>query len=141
MHEVDTTAEVGGGAEDVTRFAVRQLTRVEGEGRLDLAVRNGVVTQARLEIFEAPRYFERLVVGRTPDEVIDIWLFDGKESYETNTKKFFKEEPLRLTHSMRLLPVSNLCSRPTDVHSTLASNCYKAQTTTSKSLTCTLKMV
>jgi coenzyme F420-reducing hydrogenase alpha subunit len=53
-------------------FNVRQLTRVEGEGRLSLTVRDGQVTQAHLEIFEAPRYFERLVVGRTPDEVIDI---------------------------------------------------------------------
>ncbi|HET6820222.1 MAG TPA: Ni/Fe hydrogenase subunit alpha [Candidatus Limnocylindria bacterium] len=53
-------------------FSVRQLTRVEGEGRLSLTVSGGEVTQARLEIFEAPRYFERLVVGRTPDEVIDI---------------------------------------------------------------------
>jgi coenzyme F420-reducing hydrogenase alpha subunit len=53
-------------------FSVRQLTRVEGEGRLSLMVSGGEVTQARLEIFEAPRYFERLVVGRTPDEVIDI---------------------------------------------------------------------
>ena len=51
---------------------VGQLTRVEGEGRLSLQVRDGAVTQAHLEIFEAPRYFERLVVGRTPDEVIDI---------------------------------------------------------------------
>jgi sulfhydrogenase subunit alpha len=48
------------------------LTRVEGEGSLRLQVRNGVVEQAHLEIFEAPRYFEQLVVGRTPDEVIDI---------------------------------------------------------------------
>ncbi|HET9613426.1 MAG TPA: Ni/Fe hydrogenase subunit alpha, partial [Candidatus Limnocylindrales bacterium] len=48
------------------------LTRVEGEGSLRLEVRNGVVDHARLEIFEAPRYFEQLVVGRTPDEVIDI---------------------------------------------------------------------
>ena len=48
------------------------LTRVEGEGSLRLRVRGGVVEQAHLEIFEAPRYFERLVVGRTPDEVIDI---------------------------------------------------------------------
>ncbi len=72
MHEVeavpDAVAEVG----DVTRFAVKQLTRVEGEGRLDLVVRDGALTQAHLEIFEAPRYFERIVVGRTPDEVIDI---------------------------------------------------------------------
>jgi coenzyme F420-reducing hydrogenase alpha subunit len=53
-------------------FSVRQLTRVEGEGRLALKVSGGTVTEAHLEIFEAPRYFERLVVGRTPDEVIDI---------------------------------------------------------------------
>ena len=72
MHEVEAAPEAVTEVGDVTRFAVKQLTRVEGEGRLDLAVRDGVVTQAHLEIFEAPRYFERIVVGRTPDEVIDI---------------------------------------------------------------------
>ncbi|HSK92913.1 MAG TPA: Ni/Fe hydrogenase subunit alpha [Candidatus Angelobacter sp.] len=65
MHDTGTTAES-------TRFSIRQLTRVEGEGRLELVVHEGRVTDAHLEIFEAPRYFERLVVGRTPDEVIDI---------------------------------------------------------------------
>jgi coenzyme F420-reducing hydrogenase alpha subunit len=35
-------------------------------------IRDGRVEQAQLAIFEAPRYFERLVVGRTPDEVLDI---------------------------------------------------------------------
>ncbi|HET9436516.1 MAG TPA: nickel-dependent hydrogenase large subunit [Candidatus Limnocylindrales bacterium] len=54
------------------RFQVENLTRVEGEGSLHLRVRDGIVEEARLEIFEAPRYFEALVVGRTPDEVIDI---------------------------------------------------------------------
>ncbi len=53
-------------------FEVPMVTRVEGEGSLRLRVRNGVVEEARLAIFEAPRYFEQLVVGRTPDEVIDI---------------------------------------------------------------------
>ena len=53
-------------------FDVGQLTRVEGEGSLTLRVRDGAVVEAHLGIFEAPRYFERLVVGRTPDEVIDI---------------------------------------------------------------------
>jgi coenzyme F420-reducing hydrogenase alpha subunit len=57
---------------DEVNFDVRQLTRVEGEGRLALKLSDGQVTEAHLEIFEAPRYFERLVVGRTPDEVIDI---------------------------------------------------------------------
>jgi coenzyme F420-reducing hydrogenase alpha subunit len=54
------------------RFQVHNLTRVEGEGSLHLLVRDGTVEEARLQIFEAPRYFEALVVGRSPDEVIDI---------------------------------------------------------------------
>lgn len=70
MHDRLETPD--GDAADVTRYTVRQLTRVEGEGRLELAVRDGAVTTARLEIFEAPRYFERLVVGRDANEVIDI---------------------------------------------------------------------
>jgi sulfhydrogenase subunit alpha len=55
-----------------TEFRVDYLTRVEGEGKLLLRVRDGEVIEARLKIFEAPRYFERLVVGRTGDEVLDI---------------------------------------------------------------------
>jgi coenzyme F420-reducing hydrogenase alpha subunit len=54
------------------QFDVGQITRVEGEGSLTLRVRDGEVVQAHLGIFEAPRYFEKLVVGRTTDEVIDI---------------------------------------------------------------------
>ena len=54
------------------RIAVGELTRVEGEGSLRLVVRDGKVVEARLGIFEAPRYFEQLVLGRSPDEVIDI---------------------------------------------------------------------
>jgi coenzyme F420-reducing hydrogenase alpha subunit len=75
MHETGADFETDGPPVDdeaTTRYAIRQLTRVEGEGRLDLSVRDGVVTRAHLEIFEAPRYFERLVVGRDPNEVIDI---------------------------------------------------------------------
>jgi sulfhydrogenase subunit alpha len=68
MHDTDTLTESGG---DLA-VDIAGLTRVEGEGSLRLKVRAGVVEQAHLEIFEAPRYFERLVVGRTPDEVIDI---------------------------------------------------------------------
>jgi sulfhydrogenase subunit alpha len=68
MHDTDTLTESSGDLE----VDVAGLTRVEGEGSLRLQVRNGVVEKAHLEIFEAPRYFERLVVGRTPDEVIDI---------------------------------------------------------------------
>jgi coenzyme F420-reducing hydrogenase alpha subunit len=68
MHDVNRLLEPPG---DLS-IDIAGLTRVEGEGSLRLEVRNGVVENAHLEIFEAPRYFERLVVGRTPDEVIDI---------------------------------------------------------------------
>jgi coenzyme F420-reducing hydrogenase alpha subunit len=54
------------------RIRVDELTRVEGEGSLTLTVRDGAVVEARLGIFEAPRYFEKLVAGRTPDETIDM---------------------------------------------------------------------
>ena len=59
-------------AADEQRFDVAELTRVEGEGSIRIRVRDGAVVEARLSIFEAPRYFEKLVVGRTPDEVLDV---------------------------------------------------------------------
>ena len=62
-----TTTETGD-----LHFEVGQLTRVEGEGSLDLRVAADGSVAAQLRIFEAPRYFERLVIGRTPDEVLDI---------------------------------------------------------------------
>jgi coenzyme F420-reducing hydrogenase alpha subunit len=70
MHGGDERVPAIGGEERL--YSVEELTRVEGEGSLRLRVRDGEVVEARLRIFEAPRYFERLVVGRTPDEVIDI---------------------------------------------------------------------
>ena len=53
-------------------FAVDSMSRVEGEGRLKVVVRGSEVLTAELSIFEAPRFFERLVVGREPDQVIDM---------------------------------------------------------------------
>jgi sulfhydrogenase subunit alpha len=66
MHGTNVTTTVE------RRFEVAGMTRVEGEGSLRLVVRDGVVVESHLAIFEAPRYFEQLVVGRTPDEVLDI---------------------------------------------------------------------
>jgi len=53
-------------------FAVDSMSRVEGEGRLRVVVKGDEVVEAELSIFEAPRFFERLVVGRHPDQVIDM---------------------------------------------------------------------
>ena len=51
---------------------VDTLTRVEGEGSLHLRVRDGIVEQAELRIFEPPRFFEALLRDRGFDEVPDI---------------------------------------------------------------------
>ena len=48
------------------------LARVEGEGSLHVRVRDGEVVDARLEIFEPPRFFEAFLRGRHFEEVADI---------------------------------------------------------------------
>ncbi|AKJ68449.1 nickel-dependent hydrogenase large subunit [Pandoraea thiooxydans] len=54
------------------RIHVDYLARVEGEGALDLRIRDGRVTSARLEIFEPPRLFEAMLRGRGYAETPDI---------------------------------------------------------------------
>ena len=51
---------------------VPMLARVEGEGGLEVVVRDGQVTQARLDIYEPPRFFEALLRGRRHTEPPDI---------------------------------------------------------------------
>ncbi len=48
------------------------LTRVEGHGTVELLREGGKVTGARLNLFESPRFFEALLVGRRYDEVAEI---------------------------------------------------------------------
>jgi coenzyme F420-reducing hydrogenase alpha subunit len=48
------------------------LARVEGEGALELCVRGERVTEARLRIFEPPRFFEKFLEGRDYAEVPDL---------------------------------------------------------------------
>jgi coenzyme F420-reducing hydrogenase alpha subunit len=53
-------------------YKIELLARVEGEGSFVLRVRDGVVEEARLAIFEAPRFFEAFLRGRSIFEVPDI---------------------------------------------------------------------
>jgi sulfhydrogenase subunit alpha len=53
-------------------LAVKGLGRVEGEGSLRVVVRGGKVEQARLDIYEPPRFFEALLRGRKYTEPPDI---------------------------------------------------------------------
>ncbi len=54
------------------RVAVEGISRVEGEGSLRVEVRDGAVTEVALDIFEPPRFFEALLVGRDLGEAPDI---------------------------------------------------------------------
>ncbi|WP_069884034.1 Ni/Fe hydrogenase subunit alpha [Streptomyces luteocolor] len=51
---------------------VGSLSRVEGEGALHLSLRDGTVTDARLQIYEPPRFFEAFLRGRAHTEPPDI---------------------------------------------------------------------
>lgn len=51
---------------------VKHLTRVEGHGDIVVNMREGVLEKARLEIVEAPRYFEALLKGRSFHEAAII---------------------------------------------------------------------
>jgi len=48
------------------------LARVEGEGGMHVRVRDGVVSEVQLRIFEPPRFFEALLRGRSYTEPPDI---------------------------------------------------------------------
>jgi sulfhydrogenase subunit alpha len=51
---------------------VPALARVEGEGGLEIVVSDGQVREARLDIYEPPRFFEALLRGRQYTEPPDI---------------------------------------------------------------------
>lgn len=51
---------------------VDYLARVEGEGGLYLRIRNDKIAEAKLSIFEPPRFFEAFLVGRRWTEAPDI---------------------------------------------------------------------
>ena len=54
------------------QLVVSALARVEGEGALDIVVADGEVAEARLRIYEPPRFFEAFLRGRQFTEVTDI---------------------------------------------------------------------
>lgn len=56
----------------MTHIRVAGLARVEGEGGLEIVTEHGQVTEARLDIYEPPRFFEGLLRGRRYTEPPDI---------------------------------------------------------------------
>jgi coenzyme F420-reducing hydrogenase alpha subunit len=51
---------------------VDALARVEGEGALNVRIRDGVIRELKLRIYEPPRFFEPLLRGRQYTEAPDI---------------------------------------------------------------------
>ena len=56
----------------VKNIKVDYLARVEGEGALSLKIKDGKVSDAKLKIFEPPRFFEAFLRGRNFREAVDI---------------------------------------------------------------------
>ena len=57
---------------DTRTIRVAAMARVEGEGALTIRLTSGQVEDVQLHIFEAPRFFEALLRGRSIAEVPDI---------------------------------------------------------------------
>ena len=53
-------------------ITVPVLTRVEGEGALELKIRDNSIDQLHLKIYEPPRYFEKFLEQRSYQEVPDM---------------------------------------------------------------------
>lgn len=55
-------------ANENIRVDVHHITRVEGHGNIKVDIQNGTIKECKLEIIEAPRFFEALVKGRHYNE-------------------------------------------------------------------------
>lgn len=51
---------------------IEALARVEGHGGITVTIKNDKVEDVRVEIYEGPRLIETLVVGKTPEEDLNI---------------------------------------------------------------------
>jgi len=58
--------------ERTVQIHVPALARVEGEGALHLRIRGGQIEELALQIYEPPRLFEKLLEGRSYEEVPDL---------------------------------------------------------------------
>lgn len=54
------------------RISVNRLARVEGNGGISATLDGNMVTDVKFSIFEGPRLVERLTLGKTPQEVVNV---------------------------------------------------------------------
>jgi coenzyme F420-reducing hydrogenase alpha subunit len=62
----------GGARHREVKIQVPVLARVEGEGALDVEVRDGRIEDLRLSIYEPPRLFEQFLVGHPYEQIPDL---------------------------------------------------------------------
>jgi coenzyme F420-reducing hydrogenase alpha subunit len=93
-----------------TKIEVPILARVEGEGALDLEITNGRITKCDVRIYEPPRYFEKFLEGREPNDIIDavaricgICPLAYQTSMSGAMEKIFKVEKSAWVNDARLL--------------------------------------
>jgi sulfhydrogenase subunit alpha len=53
-------------------IVINRVCRVEGHGGITVNIKDGKVSDVKMNIFEGPRFFESLVVGKTYDQVAPI---------------------------------------------------------------------
>ena len=53
-------------------IVIDHICRVEGHGGITVKIKDGKAVDVNMDIFEGPRFFEPLVIGRTYDEVAPI---------------------------------------------------------------------
>ena len=53
-------------------IVIDRVCRVEGHGGIMVNIKDGKVADVKMKIFEGPRFFESLVVGKTYDQVAPI---------------------------------------------------------------------
>ena len=51
---------------------IEPLARVEGHGGIKVDIKAGKIADVKVEIYEGPRLFETLVIGKTPEEDLSI---------------------------------------------------------------------
>ena len=63
---------MAGNPNNTRTIKIDMMARVEGEGALNVTIKDGQVQDVQLRIFEPPRFFEAFLKGRHVNEVPDI---------------------------------------------------------------------
>ena len=54
------------------KITIDHLERVEGCGGITVTIDEKIIRDVKFNIFEGPRFFERLIIGKTPEEVVSL---------------------------------------------------------------------